>query len=949
MFKNTSTIEKRPHEDTPGLEEDTGKRRRIEVEEDMQAGPSHERAVSEHIPYDPDIVHYNHNTPSPPPPPPAPEFVSARSGRPVKFPSRYNDFLPAKRTPLQHIPSAPDRQPPRPPCQQEHTPEPLSPEPEAIPDPPSTVFQTEHDMFGLYRVYPQAPTVTPNETLAQACDAETLRMDGPPPPSAPLLQDLASGDEPPFFAPFSSATAAVLMVCSGTESQVQSAAQTQRLARMLGPSEDDPADLARNLDKFTYASESARMDHHLEAVDTPLHERDGWKRSSVTISLPCDGVKQPEADVPKLLINNVYHRDIIDVLVTTFESDTAQTFHMTPFEHFWQPEPDSPAQRVYSEVYTADAMLEAYTEVQALPREPGDDLEHVVAGMLAASDSTHLANFGSASLWPIYKWWGNQSKYPRCKPSSHACNNMAHIPSLPADIQETFERHFGKPATAAILAHCKRELVHGVWELLLDERFMDAYRNGIVVRCGDGIVRRIYPRLLIYSADYPEKVILATIKALANCPCPRCLVEKHQVIRMGMKSDIRLRKTKAWHDDDTRKKAVNHARQLMFASGLAITSTRVQDWMKPLSLVPTRNVFSEKLGPEGFDYHKMLADDPLHEFELGTWKSILTHLIRLLYAAAGDKMQVFNARFRRVPTFQRSTIHRFHHNVSGLKKLAARDFEDILQCIIPVFEGLMDPPHDKIISDMLFDLVTWHAYAKLRLHTDTTLAFFREVTQDLGDSVRKFEKIVCSIYDTRELPHKTAACGRRHAALIKKHPSTGVPVNLAATHKSLNLSTYKWHSLGHYPTSVPWFGTSDNGSTQTSELQHRRATRHFVRTNKNDLLRQMAKQDARERLLLRVGKRITQHIKRKVGPNKHKSHGARRLSDRLPPTDPALHYHISKTATSRFHMGTWLSENEGDPALATFFDDLHDHILARLLGLDYDGGERVIIIYLKYC
>ena len=35
--------------------------------------------------------------------------------------------------------------------------------------------------------------------------------------------------------------------------------------------------------------------------------------------------------------------------------------------------------------------------------------------------------------------------------------------------------------------------------------------------------------------------------------------------------------------------------------------------------------------------------------------------------------------FRQVPTFGQDTIRRFHKNVLGLKRLAARDFEDILQ------------------------------------------------------------------------------------------------------------------------------------------------------------------------------------------------------------------------------------------------------------------------------
>jgi hypothetical protein len=41
----------------------------------------------------------------------------------------------------------------------------------------------------------------------------------------------------------------------------------------------------------------------------------------------------------------------------------------------------------------------------------------------------------------------------------------------------------------------------------------------------------------------------------------------------------------------------------------------------------------EKLGPD-FDLSQMLVVDLMHEFELGVWKSLFTHLIRILYAAA---------------------------------------------------------------------------------------------------------------------------------------------------------------------------------------------------------------------------------------------------------------------------------------------------------------------------
>lgn len=58
-----------------------------------------------------------------------------------------------------------------------------------------------------------------------------------------------------------------------------------------------------------------------------------------------------------------------------------------------------------------------------------------------------------------------------------------------------------------ILTHCRRELMHEVWKSILDDEFIQAYHYGIVIKCVDGIERRIYPRFFTYSADYPEKSV----------------------------------------------------------------------------------------------------------------------------------------------------------------------------------------------------------------------------------------------------------------------------------------------------------------------------------------------------------------------------------------------------------------------------------------------------------
>lgn len=69
----------------------------------------------------------------------------------------------------------------------------------------------------------------------------------------------------------------------------------------------------------------------------------------------------------------------------------------------------------------------------------------------------------------------------------------------------------------------------------------------------------------------------------------------------------------------------------------------------------------------------------MHEFELGVWKAVFTHLVRILYAEGGRAIQLLNERYRAMPTFGRDTIRKFSNNVSSMKHFAARDFEDVLQ------------------------------------------------------------------------------------------------------------------------------------------------------------------------------------------------------------------------------------------------------------------------------
>ncbi|KAF8443780.1 hypothetical protein L210DRAFT_3395466, partial [Boletus edulis BED1] len=68
-----------------------------------------------------------------------------------------------------------------------------------------------------------------------------------------------------------------------------------------------------------------------------------------------------------------------------------------------------------------------------------------------------------------------------------------------------------------------------------------------------------------------------------------------------------------------------------------------------------------------------------------------------------------------------------------------------------------------IILDLLFELATWHAFGKLRMHTETTLSHFGNSTIHLGQIFHKFSHDCCAKFKTYDLLRETAAHVQRRA------------------------------------------------------------------------------------------------------------------------------------------------------------------------------------------
>jgi hypothetical protein len=205
-----------------------------------------------------------------------------------------------------------------------------------------------------------------------------------------------------------------------------------------------------------------------------------------------------------------------------------------------------------------------------------------------------------------------------------------------------------------------------------------------------------------------------------------------------------------------------------------------------------------------------------------------------------------------------------------MKKLAVHNFEDLLQCSIPAFEDLLDEPHNKCLMKLLYWTAEWHAFAKLRMHTDSTLEHLEVLTKEFGYLMRQFQDLTCSEFRTAELPHEVAAWNRqqqRAQARVSLASTTGTASagSQLPSHKSsartvtLNLSTIKFHSLRDYMQTIQMFGCTDSFSTQLvghlqlctqikcskndhakGELAHCLVKQLYRRTNKQDVIKQIS-------------------------------------------------------------------------------------------------------------
>jgi len=368
---------------------------------------------------------------------PTPPQEFRKSGLPrrkTQLPKRYWDILPPPPPPV--------------PLPTSLTPEPVdTDDPDMTPAPPLPKFQTDSNSFGVYRVYKSGkPTYTPDEsfTINSVADSPNFTVHKPDGASTwsspfgianPTANSESEPESSPSYLPFKNMSVLRIMKWFYDTSVTKSLQSLNSLVHevLLAPgfSLDD-------LNGFDAAKEAKRLDDyqpdtHESAGDShPVSGKvnDGWIEATVPLSLPCDKVSHPsEEDAPIFNVPGLLYRKPLEVIKAAFKESAAEQFHLSPFEEYWKPTPESPPERIYSELYNSDAFIHEHERIRSQPR-PECNLETVIAAIMVWSDSTHLTSFGNTSLWPIYLYLGGLSKYSRAQPSSFAAHHLAYIPKV---------------------------------------------------------------------------------------------------------------------------------------------------------------------------------------------------------------------------------------------------------------------------------------------------------------------------------------------------------------------------------------------------------------------------------------------------------------------------------------------------------------------------------------
>ena len=160
-------------------------------------------------------------------------------------------------------------------------------------------------------------------------------------------------------------------------------------------------------------------------------EDNGWVRRDITISVPFPRRSLNPGPRNFTIVN--FHRRCLLSIIREVLSDPGRckTFRFEPYSLRWKRSYDADDIGVYGDLFSSQAFIAAHRDLQGVHLDYTNcTLPWRIVALMFWSDATQLTTFRDAKLWPLYVYFGNESKYQRCAPTMNHCSHAAYFQTV---------------------------------------------------------------------------------------------------------------------------------------------------------------------------------------------------------------------------------------------------------------------------------------------------------------------------------------------------------------------------------------------------------------------------------------------------------------------------------------------------------------------------------------
>ncbi|KAK6992349.1 hypothetical protein R3P38DRAFT_2802824 [Favolaschia claudopus] len=368
--------------------------------------------------------------------------------------------------------------------------------------------------------------------------------------------------------------------------------------------------------------------------------------------------------------------------------------------------------RFYHEPWTADAFWNAQS---ALPDDPAaKPLCFVIY-----ADKSKLSTFGTQKAYAVVARLANIRVGIQNSTGFGGGQVVGHQPIVPDDPNERDKPKF---------ANFKNIVWHAALYKLL-ESIVDISKVGHWTKCGDDVLRWLWPLVLILAADYEEACVMALFRGLRGLyPCPICFVPAQEQSDLSAEHPLRTA--------EGSKKILDEACALR-------TKEEQEEHLKAHGMRNVENSFGKV---RGSDVHRAISGDPLHADENGMFDDHIFVQLKARVEALGraavvkiDSQMASFPRWRNLKHF--ATVMNTSFN-DGSKN------EDIAKTILFVAHSVLKDEAGLLLLKALRCYLEYRTALSAEVHTAETIADGEKEVQLFNSAMQ-----VCTNIRLNELAH----------------------------------------------------------------------------------------------------------------------------------------------------------------------------------------------------